>query len=29
MVDPLGGNDGDPGAPTTYLEDVNGGVPRR
>jgi hypothetical protein len=25
MVGPLGGNDRDPGASTTYLEDVNGG----
>jgi hypothetical protein len=25
MAGPLGGNDGGPGAPTTYLEDVDGG----
>jgi hypothetical protein len=25
MVGPLGGIAGDPGAPTTYLEDVDGG----
>jgi hypothetical protein len=26
-VDPLGGADGDPGAPTTYVGDVDGGPP--
>jgi hypothetical protein len=29
MAGPQGGNDGDPGAPTTYLEDVDGGPPGR
>jgi hypothetical protein len=27
MAGPLGGADGDPGAPTTYVRDVNGGPP--
>jgi hypothetical protein len=29
MVAPLGGDDGDPGAPTTIVEDVDGEPPRR
>jgi hypothetical protein len=29
MVGPMGGDDGDSGAPTTYLEDVNGSPPER
>jgi hypothetical protein len=29
MVAPLGGVDGDPGAPTTYLEDVDDRLPTR
>jgi hypothetical protein len=29
MADPLGGTDGDPGAPTTYVGDVDGGPPGR
>jgi hypothetical protein len=29
MVGPLGGNVGDPGAPTTFLKDVDGGPPGR
>jgi hypothetical protein len=28
MVGPVGGTDRDPGAPTTYVGDVNGGPPR-
>jgi hypothetical protein len=27
MVDPLGGDDGDPGTSTIFLEDVDGGPP--
>jgi hypothetical protein len=29
MAGPLGGGAGDPEAPTTYLEDVDGGLPGR
>jgi hypothetical protein len=29
IVDPLGGDAGDPGALTTYVEDIDGGPPRR
>jgi hypothetical protein len=29
MVAPLGGDDKDPGAPTTYVKDVDGGPPGR
>jgi hypothetical protein len=29
MMDPLGGVDRDPGAPTTYLKDVDGEAPER
>jgi hypothetical protein len=28
MVGPLGGADGDPGAPTTYVRDIDSGPPR-
>jgi hypothetical protein len=28
MVGPLGGDAGDPGAPKTYPQDINGGGPR-
>jgi hypothetical protein len=27
MMGPLGGTDGDPGAPTTYVGDIDGGPP--
>jgi hypothetical protein len=29
MAGPLGSDAGDPGRPTTYLEDVDGGLPGR
>jgi hypothetical protein len=29
MVGPVGGDAGDLGAPNTYVEDVDGGPPRR
>jgi hypothetical protein len=27
MADPLGGNTGDPGAPTINMKNINGGLP--
>jgi hypothetical protein len=29
MAAPLGGADGDPGAPTTNIGDIDGGLPER